>query len=237
MTPSRGDDLIALALADPARLDELANDILREMYHGFPVERIEPLLDSEVDEAASSAAWIATELSGRLGPFAERVGAKVNHRDPMVRYFAIQVIRDNLESNGPLLAAGLRAICDPDKRVRSAAIRLAWLASTTQLDSAWSCLSPSEQTIVIESGLMSDDDLGARRIAVLASFRGSNLGKTRLAIAAAARGGSDALLFIGAESNNEEIAQQSQRLLTLVRSRAMLESRTRWRQESDLDTE
>lgn len=218
MTPSvRGDQLIAQILATPGSSQELANDLLIEFNQGYPVAALAPLLRHPNDEVAEAAAWLASEMPGRLGPLTTPAASLLAHERPSVRFFAIDVVLDNVADDGELVAAALGLISDVHDGVRWKAMRFATLADETQLRAAASFLNEHDGVALHASGLLVADVGADQEHKVRAGLAATDSVLRRWAAASAARLGSEALLEVATRSNDEDVSTFAARELSRLR--------------------
>lgn len=214
---ARGDHLIEQILAAPSSSQELANDLLVEFNRGYPVAALARLLSHPNDDVTEAGAWLASEMPGRLGPLTGRAASLVGHQRPGVRFFAIDVVLDNVADNGELVAAALGLINDVDDGVRWKAMRFAMLADDAQLRTAKSFLNEHEREALGASGLLSGDGGEHQEQRVKAGLDASDDVLRRWSAAAAARLGSEALLEIATRSNDQEVSTFAARELSRLR--------------------
>ncbi len=132
---SRGDELIDRLCA--GENDSAANDLLTEIFRGYPVESLRRLLHSDQESAVKAGAWILSELGVRAAPMMTDIVALLGHPLRYVRFFAVDaVLAGATAEDGAAVAAAVGLIDDPDDAVRWKALTfLAW-ADAGQLAAA-----------------------------------------------------------------------------------------------------
>jgi hypothetical protein len=215
MSPPGGEELIDRILAAPRSAEDLANDLLIEFNRGYPIDALSQLLSSTDADVVAAAAWLASELPGRLGPLAPNAASLVEHPRPDVRFFALDVVLDNVVDEGEQLAAALRLIDDEDSGVRWKAMRFAALADDGQLRSAAPVLTDAERARLYASGLLPGDAPQADK--AKAGLTNHDIVVRRWSAAAAARLASEALLELAAGSGDEDVSTFSAQELSRLR--------------------
>jgi hypothetical protein len=214
---ARGDDLIRRILGRPSSAQELANDLLIEFNRGFSVTALAPLLSHPNDDVAEAGAWLASEMPGRLGALVEQAASLVRHERPEVRFFAIDVVLDNVAHDGKILAAALLLITDEHSGVRWKAMRFAELADGTQLQAAAPFLSERYGAALRKSGLLAEEVDVDREEMARAGLASTDSVLRRWSAAAAARLGSEALLEVASRSDDEDVSTFASRELSRLR--------------------
>ncbi|WP_219466355.1 hypothetical protein [Nonomuraea rhizosphaerae] len=122
MRTQAGDDLIERIRAhssDGAVVGPAANDLLSELFAGYPVENLARLLRSGDDAAVRTGAWLLSELGDLAAPMLGEVPALLVHPLPQVRFFAIDVVPSGGDArHGPAVARVLSLSADPEPGVR-----------------------------------------------------------------------------------------------------------------------
>jgi hypothetical protein len=118
---SRGDELIS-ALRDGSAGEEwpsIAQELLRELYAGFPVDRLIPLVRSDTPAAARSAAWLLSELGTRAEPLIGEAARLLGDPARYVRFFAVDaVLAAAGDEQAPVIARAIGLAGDPDEAIR-----------------------------------------------------------------------------------------------------------------------
>jgi len=134
-TNERGDQLLERLRAGED--GNAANDLLKEMFRGFPVERLQELLQSSDERAAKSVAWIASELGASFAPLMGEARRLLEHPVPEVRFFALDVLLVNgIEHFPGELGLAVALVDDPEASVRWKAMRFIARATDAQLAAA-----------------------------------------------------------------------------------------------------
>jgi hypothetical protein len=119
---------------DPDDAASLANELLREFTHGFPIGRLRELLCSASDTAVRSGAWIASELAAQASPLVSEIDRLLEHEDRCVRFFAVDaVLGGAARGNTATIAKAIARVQDRDKAVRWKTLHLLSKASPEQL--------------------------------------------------------------------------------------------------------
>jgi hypothetical protein len=125
---SRGDELIDLLSGGelgPAAADAAANELLRCVFHGYPVENMRRLVRSDSAAAAQSGAWVISELGAEASPVLDEIEFLLGHPARNARFFAVSATLAAASiSDGALLAKAISLISDCDEAVRWQALRL-----------------------------------------------------------------------------------------------------------------
>jgi hypothetical protein len=138
---SHGDELIDRLCA--GENDSSANDLLTELFRGYPVESLRRLLRSDEEPAVKAGAWILSELGVRAAPMMTDIVALLGHPLRYVRFFAVDaVLAAATAEDGAAVAAAIELTDDPDDAVRWKVLTfLAW-ASAEQLAAGVEHLRP-----------------------------------------------------------------------------------------------
>jgi hypothetical protein len=120
----RGHELVGLLSGqlEPAHAESVSVELLGEFFGGYPIERLRPLLGSDVATAVRAGAWIASELGARAAPLRDDLVALLGHPLRYVRFFAIDAILASASADDSrataALAKAIDLIEDPDSAVR-----------------------------------------------------------------------------------------------------------------------
>ncbi|HEY7829900.1 MAG TPA: hypothetical protein VIC06_04975 [Solirubrobacteraceae bacterium] len=129
----RGDELIERIFTDGDD-GQTSNDLLKEMFDGYPVEKLIPLLRSDDDEIAKAGAFIAEELAAKAAPLMSDLTRLLGHRNRSVRYDILNaVLLATTPNDGEVIAQALTLIHDPERIVRSNALDFLVCADREQL--------------------------------------------------------------------------------------------------------
>jgi len=132
---SAGDALVAQILAG----DEtgLAMELWAEVSRGYPVERIAPLLKSDLESAVKEGIWLAAELRARSRTLLGDIAPLLSHASPSVRGYAVEAIAGAATiDDSEILARAAERITDAHTGVRAEAVRLLASQPEEQLASA-----------------------------------------------------------------------------------------------------
>jgi len=223
---SNADDLMRNATEDIGESErgQLANELLREFFRGYPLDNLKVLLHSSNADALRTGVWIASELGKIAKPLLRDVAPLLKHPDGRVRFDAI----DNALTcagigDGDVIATVLSCLTDQVGFVRWKALDFFIRASSEQLEQAaeyleigniegsemvsalhWLMIDTARSSDTIKSKLNSLSPI-ERKIGVVAAARSSDPG--------------DVLLRSAAESKDEDI----QKIATSVLKSRQLE--------------
>jgi hypothetical protein len=214
----RGDELITRLL--DGENDATANELLKEVFAGYPVAALRPLIYSDKQAAVAASAWLLSELGPSAAPLLADVPHLLNHRMRNARFFAIEaVLRVATIDQAPLVAQAVALILDPDEAVRRKVVQL---LSRLEHDCLAATLSflPTERLAALMRWLVElrEESAGEAIVARL----GDPDRATRLFAAAGAarmRDRRPAMLDVAAHSDDEEIRVFAER-----------EAQVRWRE-------
>ncbi len=128
----RGDHLVERILMTGG--DETALALLEELWDGYPVTRIRPLLHSASEPVVKQGVWIASELGSRSAPVIDDLTPLLSHPSRYVRYFVLDAILGGAtEEHRVAIAAALHLLRDPHEAVRRHALALLARVTTGQL--------------------------------------------------------------------------------------------------------
>ncbi|GAA0839960.1 hypothetical protein ACFQVD_30650 [Streptosporangium amethystogenes subsp. fukuiense] len=223
MQTQAGEDLIERILAHPADGDLVglaANDLLSELYAGFPVENLARLLHSGDDRILPTATWLLSELVDLAAPLIDEVPALLSSPIRTVRYDAIAVVLENAdERHGPIIAQVMNLSRDPDSAVRWKVLEFLTEASVEQLEAGAACLPSGQVKELAEWLILQDDEEPDLNGIVIRLEAGDPV--TRLFAAAAAASLADKentnLLEHAAMVEEEEIRSFAQERLSKLR--------------------
>lgn len=161
--PTRtGDELIERIRAHPADDDvvgPVANDLLGELYAGYPVENLRPLLHSDDEAVVRTGAWLLSELAELAAPMTDELPALLSSPIRNVRYHAIAVALENAgERHGPVIAQVMNLSQDPDSAVRWKVLQFLAEATIEQLQAGASALPPGQVKELAEWLILQDGE-------------------------------------------------------------------------------
>ncbi|WP_433435661.1 hypothetical protein [Nonomuraea sp. CA-141351] len=162
MQTQTGDDLIERIRTHPADDDIVgaaANDLLSELYAGYPVENLDRLLHSDDAVVVGVGAWLLSELVELAAPMMDEVPALLSSPIRSVRYDAIAVVLENAdERHGPIIAQVMNLSRDPESGVRWKVLEFLTEASIEQLEAGASCLPPGQIKELAEWLILQDGE-------------------------------------------------------------------------------
>lgn len=102
----------------------IANELLRQMFRGYPVENLRQLLNDERDTVVEVGVWIASELAEKAAPVVSEVQALLKHHNERIRYLAINTILTTPPKKDDLAIVEIINLTDdPSEIVRQNGIR------------------------------------------------------------------------------------------------------------------
>jgi hypothetical protein len=123
---THGDSLFARVLAGEEWEAGITNDLLKEFFRGYPMEKVITLLNSDNDKAVQSGAWIASELAKDAKPIVDYLMPLFEYPNVRVRCNAIEtVLTAATDENGEVVGAAISLIADSERPVRRTAFELA----------------------------------------------------------------------------------------------------------------
>lgn len=116
----RGDELVARLRAGAGEdADAVVYDLLTEMFDGYPLENLRPLLRSDDSTLVRHGIWIVSELGEAGTPLLDDVAPLLGHPHRNVRFFAIDtIITTTGAGDGETLARAVALVEDPESAVR-----------------------------------------------------------------------------------------------------------------------
>lgn len=216
-----GERILALLMEKRGDGSVLANDLLRALQRGFPIDRLRSLLEHEDPELVRLGAWIQSELGGRASSLLSLLPALLQNKQKYVRFFALDsVISCATSRDGPLVAAAVKLVDDPDDAVRWKIVEFLRVAPEQLLRAGAASMKVDDENL--RRGLVSL--LNARNApdetqVLLAS---DNAVLRRFGLAAALRNNQDAALKVAGESADQELAAAA---LEALASRSLSQSK------------
>jgi hypothetical protein len=213
-----GDNLIARLAADGAA--SAAHELLVELFAGFPVEKLRPLLRSENDAVVKSAAWIVSELGEHAKPLMAELPELLAHPSRYVRFFILDaILAAGTTEDGQAIAAAVSAIRDPDAVVSWKAMNFLARASRDQLDAARPHLDGQSMAARV-SRLIEHENVADTRALITELTHADRLHRLFATIAAARLATRDpSALRQAAESTEEEIRSFAEEHLWALEAR------------------
>jgi hypothetical protein len=215
------------------RNGEAANLLLREFFHGYPIERLRDLLRSDNDDVVASALFIAGELYEQAAPVMDEVARLLDHPDWELRFDAADAVAYVASSeHGAAIAKAVRLVRDQDERVRWRALRLLGNQPQDKLAASLPWVEDSELRELL-SWLLAGEDSEAYKREVVARLRGADRLARMFAGAAASRlADTDrALLELAARSEQPEVRRNAEAHLDYLALRERQQERRRQRAE------
>jgi hypothetical protein len=221
----RGDELIELLRAssvDAVEADRAANELLKQIFDGYPVQNLRRLIHTDEGQAVRAGAWVVSELGAGAAEVLDEVDYLLGHSVRDARFFAIDAVLVAASSDhGAMIAKAMMLITDQDQAVRWKALRLLAKATTGQLAAAVGYM-PDSHAASLAAWLISHGGDQTHRPEVLVRLGDSDR-ETRLFAAAAAARLADrdrALLERAAESDDSDIRLFAQDELAIMRRRS-----------------
>ena len=189
----RGDALLGRLVERRGDADSDANELLKSVFRGYPIENLRELLRNDDPEVAKSGVWITSELGARAKPLIEDVIPLLKSPIPYARFFAIDSILSCADwDDGDAVAAVIRLIDDPDAGVRWKVAQFLIHASKPQLESASPLLEGDYamglRCLLDEKDieqLLKSDSAAVRKMAFAAAVRAAGAQPASLQAAAA----------------------------------------------------
>ncbi|MEU4232722.1 hypothetical protein AB0F17_51230 [Nonomuraea sp. NPDC026600] len=208
MDTQPGDDLIERIRMHPdddAVVGPAANDLLDELYAGYPVENLGRLIHSDHAASVKTGAWLLSELGDRAAPLMTEIPALLDHPLLYVRFFAVEVVLTNAD-DGAVIARTLNLSQDPEPAVRWKVLRFLAGATVDQLAAGVPHL-PTGHIRTLTEWLIRQETEQADPREVIEQLEADDLTTRLFAAAAAARlsGKDPRLLERAADTETEEI--------------------------------
>lgn len=133
----RGDELVAFLRsgdATAAAADAAKMELLSELFHGYPVTALAPLMRSEDPSVVKIAAWLVSEMGEHAAPVLDEVAVLLAHPERTARFFALDAVMTAASPvDGGLVAAAVALIDDEEGVVRRKAMRMLAVVSASVL--------------------------------------------------------------------------------------------------------
>lgn len=135
----RGAELIEQLLANPAQFyaEGKSHELLQELFRGFPILALRPLLSYSELTVRRVAVWTASELGPKAAPLTNVVIPLLLESDRYVRYHALEIVMVCSQgASADKFVHVVEAITDEDPVICSLAMRLVVTATDAQLQAA-----------------------------------------------------------------------------------------------------
>lgn len=113
-----------------------ANDLLGEMFRGFPVENLKYLLLDPRDIVVKTGIWMTTELGYRCVPLLDDALPLLWSKSKQIRFWALEILAWAPPDRGTEISRGLELLSDEESSIRWKATDFAIRATDAQLLSA-----------------------------------------------------------------------------------------------------
>lgn len=145
------DELLARVLAGNERESTIANDLLKEIGRGYPVERLSTLLQSDNEQAIEDGIWIASELGAGARPILSYLLPLYDYPNRRIKYYAVELaLTAATEHEGEVIAHALKLIRDPERPVRRVSFELLTRADSGRLAASLSYIGDEEIKELLE---------------------------------------------------------------------------------------
>jgi hypothetical protein len=182
-----GDELLARVLTGDGWESGIANDLLKEFFRGYPIEKLITLLESDNERAVQSGAWIASELTRDAKPILRYLVPLFDHPNVRVRYYCAEtVLTAATDKDGGVIGEAVPLIADREMPVRRMAFELMARADIGPLRAGVPYVKNSEMAallkwvIGVEGDSRVSDEIASR-------LQASNQVERLFAVVAAAR--------------------------------------------------
>jgi hypothetical protein len=166
---THGDELLARVLSGDGWESGIANDLLKEFFRGYPIEKLITLLESDNERAVQSGAWIASELTRNAKPILRYLLPLFDHPNVRVRYYCAEaVLTAATDKDGEVVGGAVSLITDRELPVRRMAFELMTRADPQPLAAGVSYVkdpeiaSLLEWVLGVESGSQDRDEIAPR---------------------------------------------------------------------------
>jgi hypothetical protein len=212
----RGDELLAEVLAG----DEtgLSNELLKEIFDGYPVDKVTALLRSDRESAVRAGVWIASELTDTARPLLGDLRPLLDSPSAFIKCYAIEAVEMAATGeDGEILSRAIAMIDDDDERVRRCAFGLLAQADRDQLVGAVSHVADERLKKAVQR-LLDDEVLPVNGSEILDRLSGPERTNRLIALATAVhtRQHDPQTLITATESGDEEIRSFAGEIARLV---------------------
>jgi len=163
----RGDELLARIVAGDDT--GLGNELLKEMFRGYPVENLVQLLSSGNEQVVQSGTWIASELARDARPILRYLIPLFDHPNVRVRYYSVEtVLTAATDEDGEVVGNAISRITDNERPVRRMAFELMARADRSPLVAGVPYIEDPEiiallkWAMEVDSESRDDDEIAAR---------------------------------------------------------------------------
>jgi hypothetical protein len=121
----------------PGEEGRAANDLLREVFDGYPAQNLGRLIHSGSDRAVASGAFVVSELGAQAAPIINEVDFLLGHPLREARFDALDAALTAASiDHGAILAKAVMLVADPDQAVRWKALNFLARSTPDQLAAA-----------------------------------------------------------------------------------------------------
>jgi hypothetical protein len=123
---SRGDELIEHILTAGDADGKVSNELIGEFYnHGYPVEKLIPLLRSDDSATVRAGAFLAEELGAKATPLLSELARLLDYTDTWVKSGVLSaVLTSASDRDGAAVGGAVSLITDDERPVRKMAFEL-----------------------------------------------------------------------------------------------------------------
>ena len=206
MSEPKGEEIVKL-LSTGADDDDLANELLKSIWAGYPVENVSRLLHARSDEAVKAGAWVLSELGADATSMLFEVDFLLRHSVRHARFFALDVaLVCATEQHGELIARAISLVGDEDGAVRWKALRFLGRAGAAQLAAGAVALEDVRLRELVEWLAVPAGGIGSQQDVVQRLDDQDDLVRL-FAVAAASREAGNSLgLVLAADSTDPDVA-------------------------------
>jgi hypothetical protein len=167
---ARGDALIEHILKFGDTGGEISNDLIGEFYkHGYPVEKLIPLLRSGDDEIIKTGAFLAEELGAKAAPLLPELVRLLDHPDAWVKSGVLgAVLVAANDKDGEIMGGAVSLITDDQYSIRRKAFELMTRAGAIPLAAGVPYVKDREiadlleWVLEVDSESRDDDEIASR---------------------------------------------------------------------------
>jgi hypothetical protein len=117
--------------------DSAPDELLDEFFDGYPIDKLRLLLQSNVEQAVVSGAWIASELGRMAAPLIDELSQMLDHPSREVRFYLLDpLLCATAQEHGEAIARAVLLVRDADEAVRWKVVRFLARATREQLTAA-----------------------------------------------------------------------------------------------------